>query len=397
MLRAIRGLTAVRGLRAACTMVASCALLAACGPAEDEGASPPEGPVPEGTPLEISEQPRLSVGVVEGDTLRQFHGVVTPFLLPNGTLAVPLSDAAVIRLFGPDGDFIQTLGRPGEGPGEFSSLSAAWPRGDTIEAFDNQLRRITRFLPDGTVEVVSLEPAGAAQGAVPRGLPEGWVLFGVESAGLGRRDEVAVHGFYRDGSHLGEIARVEGMRRLRTPAITGPDPLSPKWVIAARGGRVYVAETLTPTLRVLDLEGQLRREISWEPGRSMTPEEAFGAVVSAAARRAGPDEAAETRRRLRAFPVPDRVSAFWDVTVDAEGFLWVRPFDPTQHSPALGGFRGAGEGGRWLILSSSGMRVGSVKVPDGLEPTHMARDAVVGIRRDELGVESVSVHSLERQ
>ena len=41
--------------------------------------------------------------------------------------------------------------------------------------------------------------------------------------------------------------------------------------------------------------------------------------------------------------------------------------------------------------------MGSVELPSELEPHQITSDAVVGIVRDELGVESVRVHSLERR
>lgn len=356
-----------------------------------------DAPVPPGTPLEIDSEPRLSIGVVEGDTLRQFHEVVTPFLLPNDRLVVPVAGAREIRVFGPDGDFVRSLGGPGEGPGEIGSLDAAWTRGDTVEAFDSGLHRILRFHPDGSVESVQLEGIPSAQRAVPGALQGGWVLYGVSDAGMGRRDEMTVHRFARDGSHRGVIARVKGMARFRTPAIGGPDPLSPRALFGLNRGEVYVAETLSPRIRVFDPSGNLKREITWEPKDSPSGDAVVQEVVDSAVARAESGEATALRRRLESFPVRERVSAFWDFIVDDEGYLWIRPFEPIRHARALGGFDGPGPGGRWLLITPDGARVGSVEMPDELEPIRITSDAVIGIRRDALGVESVGVHSLERQ
>lgn len=353
--------------------------------------------IPEGTPVEVIDEPRLSVGVLRGDTARQFHRVSTPFLHRDSLLVVPVSGDAAIRVFGPDGRLLRSLGGSGEGPGEFRRLAAAWPRGETIEAFDGMLGRITRFTPAGSTRVVGLASGPAAQSAAGRPLPDGWVLYGVESGDMGRRDTVAVHHFGRDGRHRGVITRVEGFSRYRTEYYGGPDPLSPKAVVAVRDSLVYVGETLTPRIRVLSPDGDLRREITWTPDSLPPPEEAFSSVVEAAAAGAEKDRAATVRKQLRSFPVRDRVSAFWGLLVDAEGFVWVERYDPSKHSLQLGAGTGPGAAGEWLILTPDGRRVGTIRMPDGFRPSRVTRGAVVGIHRDELDVERVRVHPLRRR
>lgn len=353
--------------------------------------------LPAGAPIAIDSVPRLRVGVVAGDTAQEFDRVVTPFLLPDGRLVVPVAGAGVIRVFGPDGALRASLGRPGQGPGEFESLGAAWARGDTIEAFDGRLGRITRFRPDGTADIVPLDMVPSAQMSVPGVVAGGWIVTGVAGAGMGRRDSMVVHRFARDGAHAGVIAQVQGMSRFMTPQGSGPDPLSPRAVFAVHGGRVYVAETLTPVIRVLGPAGELEREITWRPGVTPAPRAAFETVVVSVAAQAGPERASSIRRRLEAFPVRDRLSAFWDFMVDDDGFVWIQPFDPRTCSLLLGGTRGASPGGRWLVLAPDGSPAGSLRVPDGFQPTQITADAVVGIRRNALGVEFVEVRGLARR
>jgi hypothetical protein len=49
-----------------------------------------------------------------------------------------------------------------------------------------------------------------------------------------------------------------------------------------------------------------------------------------------------------------------------------------------------------LIIGPDGRQMGTIDVPPEIEPTYITADAVVGIARDELGVESVRVHALRR-
>lgn len=380
-------------------------VLSVVGTAAVESGSPDLG-VPQ-EPVAISVEPILRVGVTEGDPDQEFHRVIIPFRLPDGRLAVPLHGDSEIRVFGPDGTFLERLGRAGEGPGEFASLSQAWSRGDTIEAMDGSLRRITRFLPDGSTQVVTLAEAVGVQGSVPEPLSDGWVTTGVASGGVGERDEIVVHRFGRDGSHLQEIARVPGMERVRYPSGgTGPPPLSPRALIEVRNDRIYVAETLTPEIQVFDTSGTLERTVTWEPEPLPSPAEALRQVRELA--EAEPEYVRRTPSPLvegsLALPPPERLSVFGDFLVDPEGYVWIRAFDPTRHAQVLGGsgspsylWGGSGAGDVWRVLAPDGSEVGPIQIPDALELLRVDSDIVIGVRRDEFGVESVQVHRLQRR
>jgi hypothetical protein len=346
--------------------------------------------------------------VIEGDTLQQFDGVVTPFLLPDGSLVVPQGGRGtpVIRVFAPDGSFSRSLGGPGEGPGEFKALQQAWNRGDTIEAWDGRQSRLTRFLPDGAVETIRLmEGPLGPKAALPGTFGEGWAFSRVEAAPPGERDQMGVYRFLRSGEYAGRIGSLQGMLRFEVPDI-GSDaaPLSPKWLMALQKDRVFLGESLTPRIAVVDTLGDTLRVISWTPDPSPPVEEALGAVIDSAVASV-PYEGykaylARTPLGVRGFyeaaPIPEKLSVAWGMIVDSEGFVWIRPYEPLRHAAALGGLSRAGRGGTWVVFSPSGDRVGQVAIPDDLEPIQITRDAVVGIRIDELGVQYVRVYALTR-
>ena len=370
------------------------------GCAAEPDADPVGGPVP-GAPLEIEAVPALSVGVLGGDLHREFDRVVRPFVLPDGRLVVPNSGGYDVRVFTSQGEFLETLGARGEGPGEFMDLDAAWPRGDTIEAFDRELRRVTRFLPDGSAEVVPILGGEYPDLGLGAALGRGWVLGGVVSAGHGQRDRIAVHHFDRDGGHLGELVSIGGIVRYSAGNFGGPEPLSPRSVVVSDGTYLYFGDTLEPVIRRTSAAGVADGEIgeiSWEPTGSLAARDVLDQVIDLAASEAPADEASATRARHEAAPVPDELSVFWDFLVDPEGFLWIQPYEPLAHAFALGGryVGGVGSGGAWLVVALDGRRARSIEVPEGLELTQITHTAVVGIRRDELGVESVHVHRIRR-
>ncbi len=202
----------------------------------------------------------------------------------------------------------------------------------------------------------------------------------------------------RDGKYEAHVADVEGMARYSVPGISGPHPLTPTALFDVHRGEVYTAESLTAAIHVHDSSGAYLREITLGIEAPGPASSIFRQVVDSAVALADEDQRAAVRQQFSSFPDPDRLSSFWDFIVDDEGFVWVRPYEPFLHALALGG-RATGQGspgGNWLVISPEGVEVGWVEVPAGLAPVQITSDAVVGIYRDELGVESVRVHSLSR-
>jgi len=130
-----------------------CLALSTCGGDQPGDASS----LPPGTPIELSPAPILVVGERPDDPDHELYRVVTPFLLPDGRIGVPLSNEGRIRIFDGEGEYVGSLGSAGQGPGEFAGLAVAWARGDTIEAFDRRLNRLTRFVAGQAPETIPLE------------------------------------------------------------------------------------------------------------------------------------------------------------------------------------------------------------------------------------------------
>ena len=364
------------------------------GCAEDRAQETGTRAVP-GAPAAVAPEPLAAVGEVPGDTLHEFHQVTTPFALPDGRIVVPLRGMGVVRVFSGEGEFLETLGRPGQGPGEFSWIGSAWPRGDTVEVSDSRSRRVTRFLPDGSVRTVPLEPGPPAEAAVPGTFGDGWAVVGIVRVDREGRDQMALHHFAGTGEHLWELARVEGYVRYTFPGGGSPIPLSPRAQYAVHGDRLFLGQTLEPALQVIDTAGEVVDRIVWEPEAALDPAQAQRLVAdSAHLQWVGEEEA--HRARIREAPLPPRAPAYSTLLVDSEGFLWIRPWEPLIHATDVGGLARVGPGGTWRILSPGGEDLGTVELPPELEPSWIGPDRVVGVRRDAYDVESVRVHELRR-
>jgi hypothetical protein len=375
--------------------------LTACADPEGPAA---EGPPP-GTPAEVAHDPALSLGVVAGDPDQEFHQVGVPFFLADGRVAVPLGSPPEIRLFDREGALTETLGREGEGPGEFTRLSAAWARGDTVEALDVQQARATRFLPDGELEVRAFEATEILYSGLPGRLPGAWVALTWSSLGPGGREELALRRFSLDGSHQEQLATLGGMIRVSGPAASGVHPLSPRVVLRAEGGHLYFADSWEPRIHRVTDEGAVEEFLAWEPGPVPGPREALEVVREALVERDDQRGGAEIAAHLLESDEEYPVSVFWDFQVDPAGYVWVLPFDPARHSLSLGDLGGPGvfqsgsyEAERWTVLDLEGQVVGEVALPGDFRIAELRGAELLGVRRDPVtGVEMVEVRRIQRR
>jgi hypothetical protein len=390
--RRVKGVEMMRRFRVALPLIVLYACSAAGGDTDQLAEAPPN------TPLEISQEPILVLGVEDGDPDQVFHQISTPFVLPDGTIAIPLSGQSEVRIFDDQGELIRTLGGVGQGPGEFERLGASWSRGDTIEVLDLALQRLTRFIPEAELQIVRLARR------VMWGLGatvEGWILLDMAEVGQARdnpRDQLVVYQFDRAGEHVADLTRVEGIRRVSLPGFMAAEIFSPTARFAVRGEHLYVGDTLEPEIRVLDGTGTVIRRIRVTPQTMAKPSAALEQVRVSMGRESPMD--ARTTRALFDQPLPEQLPAFSDFLVDDEGFVWVRPYVPTRDATVVGGnpsFHQSSAGGQWNIFSPDGVLVGTIDMPTDLEPYHVTVNAVVGIARDALGVERVRVHAVIRR
>lgn len=93
----------------------------------------------------------LRLGSMMGEGPDSFGEVRDLLLDEEGRIYVLESQAQEIRVFGPDGDWLHTIGRQGEGPGELKNAAAmGWGPDGILRVVDYGNGRISDFRPDGT-------------------------------------------------------------------------------------------------------------------------------------------------------------------------------------------------------------------------------------------------------
>jgi hypothetical protein len=90
--------------------------------------------------------------------------------------------------------------------------------------------------------------------------------------------------------------------------------------------------------------------------------------------------------------------------VDEEGLLWVMAFPRLERDfvseNLMTAYRGPyllePEGGRWRVLNRKGEVLAELRTPPRVFVVEVGADYVLGISKDQLGVESVVVYGLDR-
>jgi hypothetical protein len=97
--------------------------------------------------------PSVRIGSM-GDPETALSAVPLVAVSDDGRIAVPQPLTREVLIFSSSGKRLATIGRDGEGPGEFRRVSAAGWRRDTLWVVDSSLRRVTLFPPDSADPVV---------------------------------------------------------------------------------------------------------------------------------------------------------------------------------------------------------------------------------------------------
>ena len=90
-------------------------MAASCGGGEDVETA---AEAPAEAAIDVIE-PRLSIGVELGDSAYMFSSIETAIYDANGNIAVLDMGTANVRIYSPQGQFLRSIGRRGNGPGEF--------------------------------------------------------------------------------------------------------------------------------------------------------------------------------------------------------------------------------------------------------------------------------------
>ena len=375
-------------------------LATACGSDGDRAANPFAG-----TPWTV-DGPELRIGSVD-DPEYVFGPLTVLAQGPDGLLYTAHWREATVRRWGPDGTPAGSVGREGEGPGEFRAVEGLGFFGDSLWVWDGRGYRVSYFDLAGNF-LGSTSPKvdiGSAEGSPPRpstplrdgtfvGRAPGWS----QEIALGNLTGTPYVRMAADGQTLAHIwtlpyephdvfaiLRDGGGSFSSQPfgddfrATAGPRGL----LVLDR--RVWTG-TGEPTVTVsrIDLDGDtlFTAAVPYEP--VPLPAERFDSVVAEWAERWSDRgrfsaSAADVREAMYR---PSHLPAVSAMLEAQDGTIWLRRFDPVQSE--------TGElMTEWWVLDSEGAPLSRALMPSDLSVRTISEDTVWGVERDELDVEYV--------
>jgi len=361
--------------------------------------APDAPPVQSTLPVDsVSSVPIVRIGDFEGTANYSFGDIFSTLLLDSLGIVVVDWEPRSLVLYDFDGVYQRTIGRPGEGPGEFRSIFGMDVREpDTLRVIDMGSRRANTFSWNG-------ELIGETSISVEEGHPDhligflrdggfvmGWANFGSEDGDI-VSDVMSYGVFNADGSYRRRIVDVPGLRRIgqsepiNAYAIPGEHPLS------SYASAVLVQDSLFYTdgfdeVTVYDLSGVAQRRFGLPPN-PMPPIVARDEVARAR-------DASGRETDFSGVPAMPATPSVSRMLYDGAGHLWLKRFDPAEDSPWVVR-RHQLTGGEWLVVDLGGDVLRRVQMPIGFNPRHIRPGFAAGIYRDAYDVESVAVHSVPR-
>lgn len=273
--------------------------------------------------------------------------------------------------------------------------------------WDPALQRVTIVAPDG--EVVGTTPirgpgeielAGRRVPAFPtelHGLSGGATVadLGFPTAVMTRgpdgvhRDTVPLSVYDRHGELAATIGPIPGAETWVKNGSSMLLPLGHRLLVSTAGGEVFVGTGRGP-IEGFAPTGDPVRTIEVPVSPAPVTEERFAAMKEAWSARMGPGGVGMMQEMLAGLPRPEVGPAYVEIAGSADGDLWARAFRDPSHPLE-----------RWIVLDPDGS--GSVEggaarfqveVDAGLRLLDIARDYVLVLATDSLGVEQVRLHPL---
>jgi len=355
------------------------------------------------TPWQVGAEPMLSIGSADGDPDHLLYRVIGASVLPGGPVVIANEGSLELLFYDEDGNLLRRAGRRGGGPGEFQSLEWLARYGpDSVLAVDVSGQRVSYFDADGNFgRSVRLEPNAQIPFPHPVGVfgdgsllaTQGTFSLGGEPPVRAERTRESVFRYEPDGRTAILLGSFPGPEWVIAPV--GPvgqwerrrRPFGSETAFAAAGDRFYVADNATYEIRVYSVAGRLIQVIR-RATAPMTIEQAdIRAFVDSALAVGDARRQRQMRVLFDNLPPPPRTYPAYapDIHIDDDLNLWVRESSrPGQQSS------------EWSVFSDGGEFLGAVLMPPGIDVLDIGADYVLGLERDELGVEYVRKFRLRR-
>lgn len=347
--------------------------------------------------LKLSATPTLEFGGKAGDP-QKFKSIRGAFYLSDGRIVVGERLAVELRVFDSTGKFLRTIGKKGEGPGEFKTFgSVVRLAGDTIAVFHDETA-ISRFHSSGTfiardtiagLKFESNRPVSHTSTIV--------ALNGGSRVNVTMPFEVPVgpDGSRMDAKGFVEVVRSDGSSTKKPGELAlmrarvEKQHLSQLWlgaeaVFTGNGSQFVFGFPAAYSITRYSAEGvpNLIVRRSWTP-TAVTSQDWSDWTDEWLKRwtKSTGAQLAKEREELFNDDYAEDLPAYSAALIDRLGRLWLRA-PKTIDGAVAGSLKDYPIGpSTWSVFSNTGIWLGDVVMPTKFEPTDIGADYVLGIAR----------------
>jgi hypothetical protein len=321
--------------------------------------------------------------------------------LPDGRYVVANSGASDVRYYDAEGLHLATVGRQGEGPGEFRSVNSLI-RGpaDSLIVYDNQARRFSMISPeaafvrdfrfaeaDGVSMVIGRTPSGeyvslptgirGSPGELPNGLVRSDQVVTLHSAEGAIIDTIGTF----PGPERVINVQQQGGQIVSVSVAAPPFARTPTFVLS--NGALWVATEDGPEFARYALDGTL--QLLLRTGREPVPvtSEHVNAIIERRLESAPPQAHAGIRTGYESMPRAELIPPYSRIMTDSAGNLWVEDYENPLVAP-----------GRWTVYAEDGGILARIVLPERFRPFDIGDDWILGRELDDLDVEHLRVYRI---
>lgn len=351
--------------------------------------------------------PTVSIGEEDGGEEYLLTSVAGARRLSDGRIALANARSWQVRYYGPDGTYIRSTGRQGEGPGEFRQpYTLDVLPGDTIHVGDIDPFRYLVLAPDGAwVRTVDLKPMMINGPGASGVLDDGRLVAVVDGFPEGRRsgefdlqkrvvqlhaadgtliDTIAILDHGRQGSiaphmYFTTMPMFESYSHLAADGdliVTGHGSLTELRVLGTGEG--------TPLSRIIRWTGESREvtsaDVDADKAREKRDFEAAGPNAPAFMR-----QAYETNTNSQR-PVADVMPAMNGIRIGTDGRIWIRAYYVIGDTMPR----------KWIAFTREGRFDCRLQTPRFEGFLEFGPDYLLALEADSLGVERVKQFPLAK-
>ena len=290
----------------------------------------------------IDPEPRLSIGVLEGDEPHMLFNVSDTTRLTDGRIVVVNRGTTELRVFNAFGTYLDTWGGKGEGPGEFDEVFHVEPLPrDSVMVWALLDPNATVFDPDGNFKRsfpawrrLSDQPFDFV---LPLAVTADGSILAAQNQSFVTTDTVAVELWDADGEFQVSLGAHPAAERYRTEVSNYPVTFGRRLAAETWGDMIVVSPTDHYEIRAFAKDGSLARIVRLDHQPIPPTEAHVEAYIEQQISRL-PEALVEVRqserRGFQRVPVAEHLPAFDTIMGDALDHLWVKEYAvPGEEQP----------------------------------------------------------------